>query len=324
MSVSVYAPPSVGNVSVGFDSLGLALQPIAGQQVGDVVTVSAAEANDWLVQGPWAHALPTDPTDNAIHDVHQRFNQALQAKGMVPHSVQVVLDKRLPIGSGLGSSASSVVACAVALNEFHQQPLSDEALLSVMADAEAKISGGYHLDNVAPAFIGGLQLMTPFADQPFVVLPELLGLYWVVVYPGTQLNTHASRSVLPSELPMPLAIEWVQRTAAFVDACHRQDLHGAAALLHDVVAEPHRQSLLPRFSALKSQLMSQGALAAGISGSGPTVFAVTDDLSHAEAMAQVMADAYVANEQGFVHICKADVAGARAVNQVNAVKGAVA
>ncbi len=324
MSVSVYAPPSVGNVSVGFDSLGLALQPIAGQQVGDVVTVSAAHHDQWHVKGPWAHALPTDPKENAIHDVHQRFNQALKAKGMTPKPAKVVLDKRLPIGSGLGSSASSVVACAVALNLFHQQALSDEDLLSVMADAEAKISGGYHLDNVAPAFTGGLQLMTPFADQPFVVLPELLGLYWVVAYPGTQLNTQASRSVLPSELPMPLAIEWVQRTAAFVDACHRQDLQGAGALLQDVVAEPHRVQLLPGYADLKALLNDQGALAVGISGSGPTVFAVTDDLTQAQAFEKLMASEYVANERGFVHICKADVAGARVVQQPDELKGAVA
>ena len=98
--------------------------------------------------------------------------------------------------------------------------------------------------------------------------------------------------------------------ATFVDGCHRQDKTQAFAVVEDRVAEPYRESLLPKFSEAKGHMLNQGALASGISGSGPTLFAVFDDLSLANEMAEWLKANYLQSDLGFVHVCHADHEGA--------------
>jgi len=112
--ITVYAPASMGNVGVGFDLLGAALAPIDGTLLGDCVTISAIDTGVEFEQvGAWAHKLPTHLTDNIVYQCAVFFLEKLQRTD----GVKLVLEKNLPVGSGLGSSASSVVAALYALNE---------------------------------------------------------------------------------------------------------------------------------------------------------------------------------------------------------------
>lgn len=310
MSVTVFAPASIGNVSVGFDVLGLAVRPIDGSLLGDLVSVSAAQEDSLVVKGEFANKLPGKPTDNIVWHCLKLFNQALEEQDKSPEPVMLTLEKRMPVGSGLGSSACSVVAALEALNVYYHHVFSEETMLMLMGKMEAQISGSLHYDNVAPCYLGGLQLMVPDEQVISRKLPGFDECYYVMAYPGIEVSTKAAREVLPTQYSRQDLIQYGQNLATFVDACHRNDKQQAYAVVQDVVAEPYRQHLLPGFENAKAYLTAQGALAVGISGSGPTLFCVCDQQERAEEMAQWLRLNYLQTDLGFVHVCKVDEQGA--------------
>ena len=322
--VSVFAPASIGNVGVGFDVLGLAVKPIDGMLLGDVVSVEKADYDSLEVVGRFAHKLPGDPKDNIVWHCLALFNIALIDSDKKVDCVKLTLDKKMPVGSGLGSSACSVVAALEGLNVYYQQAhgvsFDEKAMLSMMGKMEAKISGSLHYDNVAPCYLGGLQLMVPDEQIIARTLPVFTDCYYVMAYPGIEVSTKAAREVLPTSYSRADLITHGQNLATFVDACHRQDKQQAFSVLDDVVAESYRQHLLPGYQAAKVYLLAQGNLAVGISGSGPTLFCVSDNLSLAQDNAIWLQAHYLqtinGETDGFVHICQADINGA--VKVVNA------
>lgn len=320
MSVSVFAPASIGNVSVGFDVLGMAVKPIDGTLLGDVVKVVQAEQNKLKVVGQFADKLPQNPEQNIAWHCLELYHQKRQQKGFPTVNVALELDKKMPVGSGLGSSACSVVATLVAIDSFYVKYVDDksvfssEQLLEMMGEMEAKISGSLHYDNVAPCFLGGLQLMVPTADITRT-LPSFDNLYYVMAYPGIEVSTKMAREVLPKHYSRAELIQYGQNLASFVDACHRQKVSLAFEQLTDVVAEPYRQSLLPNFDLAKVQLTELGALAVGISGSGPTLFCACDTIELAEQAKTWLKQHYLQTDLGFVHICKTDNQGACLLEQ---------
>lgn len=311
--VKVFAPVSIGNISVGFDSLGLALSPIDGQLLGDIVEVEADTQNSFALTGDFAQRLPADKESNIVWHVLQAFETALERLNIEVVTVKLTLHKNIPVCSGLGSSACSVVAAYAALNQFYHQPFNDIQLLKLMGLAEAKISGSLHYDNVAPCFLGGMQLMLNKQKQVALSLPLFSDIYWVLAYPDVLISTQAARDLLPSEYDRATLIRFGQNLAGFVAACfqHNQDL--AFALLKDEIAEPYRAELLPKFEQTKQQLLTMNSLAVGISGSGPTLFSACNNLQTAKQQATWLEKNYLQTEQGFVAICQADSAGTRAL-----------
>ena len=315
-SVSVFAPASIGNVSVGFDVLGLAVKPIDGTLLGDVVTVSATTSseNSLTVTGSFADKLPTNKEDNIVWSCLLLFNEQLTSADRVPVFVDISLDKKMPVGSGLGSSACSVVAALAALNAFYAKyqdfSFAENLLLKMTGQMEAQISGSLHYDNVAPCYLGGLQLMVPDENVISRILPSFDDCYYVMAYPGIEVSTKAARDVLPTSYSRSDVISYGQNLATFVDACHRQDKSQAFSVLTDVIAEPYRTNLLPRYQESRDYLTAQGALAVGISGSGPTLFCVCDSAQQAEQYALWLQDNYLQTALGFVHVCKVDKVGA--------------
>jgi homoserine kinase len=314
--LALYAPASIGNLSVGFDALGLALAPLDGSLLGDIVRLSPlADSNsDWNLEvtGPFAAYLPPDPEKNIVISCCRRFQAIAAEKGHAIEPLNVVLDKRLPIGSGLGSSASSVVAAVEALNRWHGNLLGLREKFRLMAEMEGAISGEIHLDNVAPCLHGGLRLCPPGSESEYS-LPWPTSWRAVVCWPGTELTTREARTVVPTEIPRSVAVRHGAQFAQFVHALHTANTKLAAASVVDLIAEPYRRRLLPGFDEAKLELRDLGALAVGISGSGPTIFALADTGRVAKDAAAWMESRYRKNERGFVHICRADLGGARAV-----------
>ncbi|WP_162272304.1 homoserine kinase [Thalassotalea crassostreae] len=313
--VKVFAPASIGNVSVGFDVLGMAVTPISGELLGDTVEIDVAEngISDLNCIGSFKDVLPPNKEDNIVWHALQLFEQQLADKSIAVSAVSMTLNKNMPVGSGLGSSACSIVAALVALNEFYQQPFNQQELLFMMGAMEAKISGSLHYDNVAPCFIGGLQLMSSDAKVISRTLPSFDELYWVMAYPGIEMSTKAAREALPENYSRGQLIEFGQNLASFIDACHRQDCDSAMQSIVDIVAEPYRCNLLPKFKENKNYVLANGAKAAGISGSGPTLFVACDDLQKAQQLSQYLQQNYLQSNTGFIHICKTDTAGARVI-----------
>jgi homoserine kinase len=315
-SLTVFAPASSGNLSVGFDALGLALSPMDGSLLGDIVELRSGNPGDWSleVSGPFADALPENPEQNIVMTSSRRFELEAQRAGVNIAPLFVTLNKRLPVGSGLGSSASSIVATLVALNQYFGRPLNRPKLLHLMAEMEGSISGEVHLDNIAPCLMGGLRLCIPGSSQQY-------GLPWpghwrsVIAWPGSRLNTREARSVLPDTVPRETVVAHGAQFARFVHELHMGDAMSAAECLVDMLAEPHRAKLLPGFLEAREELVSRGALAVGISGSGPTIFAIVDDQNIANTVQKWLQSNYLQTPEGFVHVCRADLEGARVVGR---------
>lgn len=305
--VKIYAPASIGNVSVGFDVLGAAVSPVDGTLLGDCVTVVAADRFSLENTGRFVSKLPANPQENIVYQCWERFCQAIGKQ--VP--VAMTLEKNMPIGSGLGSSACSVVAGLMAMNEFCGKPLDDTALLALMGELEGRISGSVHYDNVAPCFLGGVQLMIEENGIISQDVPCFDDWLWVMAYPGIKVSTAEARAILPAQYRKQDVIKHGRLLAGFIHACHTRQPALAAKLMQDVVAEPYRTKLLPGFAAARDAAADIGALACGISGSGPTLFAVCNEQATAQRMADWLSQHYLQNDEGFVHICRLDTAGAR-------------
>jgi homoserine kinase len=309
-SVVVYAPASIGNVSVGFDVLGAAVSPIDGTLLGDRVMVEAS-ANEFELAavGHFVDKLPSDPKENIVYDCWRVFARELDHKRIPLLPVKMTLEKNMPIGSGLGSSACSIVAALDALNQYHDKPLDETELLALMGEMEGQISGGVHYDNVAPCYLGGLQLMVEELGIISQSVPSFDEWYWVMAYPGITVSTAAAREILPAQYRRQDIIAHGRHLAGFIHASHAGQPKLAAKMIKDVIAEPYREKLLPNFAGARQYATTAGALATGISGSGPTLFSVCDSKDVAQRVANWLAENYVQNDQGFVHICRLDKQG---------------
>ncbi|PSV44008.1 homoserine kinase [Photobacterium sp. GB-36] len=312
MSVVVYAPASIGNVSVGFDVLGAAVSPIDGTLLGDRVKVAAGQTSFSLqCVGAFVDKLPQQAEENIVYRCWQVFARELDKKGVTLLPVDVTLEKNMPIGSGLGSSACSIVAALDALNRFHDQPLNETELLALMGEMEGEISGSLHYDNVAPCFLGGLQFMVEELGIISQKVPCFDDWYWVMAYPGIKVPTAEARAILPAQYRRQDVITHGRHLGGFIHACHSNQPLLAAKMIKDVVAEPYREKLLPGFAQARQYALDAGAIASGISGSGPTMFSVCTDLEVAKRLARWLEEHYVQNDEGFVHVCRLDSLGAK-------------
>ncbi len=312
MDVVVYAPASIGNVSVGFDVLGAAVSPIDGTLLGDRVEVKAAtEPFQLTTAGRFVSKLPDNPKENIVYHCWQVFARELKKRAIALKPLRMTLEKNMPIGSGLGSSACSIVAALDALNRFHGQPLNEMDLLALMGEMEGQISGGVHYDNVAPCYLGGLQLMLEELGIISQQVPCFDDWLWVMAYPGIKVSTAEARAILPSQYRRQDIIAHGRHLGGFIHACHSKQDVLAAKMIKDVIAEPYREKLLPGFAKAREYATSAGALATGISGSGPTLFSICKQQDVAERVANWLENNYIQNEEGFVHICRLDKQGSK-------------
>lgn len=297
---------------MGFDVLGLAVKPVNGDPMGD--QISLFESDDFLFQVTGQHAedVPNDKSNLACL-AYQRIKAAYDHLHEAKAPVQLVLEKNLPVGSGLGSSGATIVATLLAANHYFDDFLSLKALLIMAADLESIYTGSPCMDNVAPCLTGGFQLMTQSKDLPIIPVPFPQHWRMVLFYNGSEVLTESARSVLPEQVPMQTAINHAKNLAVFVQALNLGADDLAAEHLYDLLAAPHREALLPHFSLFRDYARSQGAIATGISGSGPTVFAVCSDNDSAENIAQY-AQKRVLNDQGFAVVCEIDELGAHLID----------
>ena len=310
MAVSAFAPASIGNVSVGFDILGAALKPIDGQILGDNVEVHDGDSEFSLeVKGWFADKLPSDPKKNIVYDAFVGFKKFMEEHGKSVKPLHMVLFKNLPIGSGLGSSAASIVAAVAALNAFHDNPMSENEALELMGTLEGKISGSVHYDNDAPSYLGGIQLLVNELGVISEKVPSFADWYWVSCYPGIVVSTAAARAILPKEYSRADAITFARRMGVFIQASHNGNGDLAAAVLKDCIAEPYRRQLIPGFDDACAKGKELGAIASGISGSGPSIFIVMKDLKKAEEMQDWLKQNFIQNDNGFCNICRIDTEG---------------
>jgi len=313
MTVRAYAPASIGNFAAGFDLMGAAVAPLDGSLWGDVVAAETAAAPSLTVSGPYAAGMPADPWQNLVLRTFVLFREALREKAADCPPLAFHLEKNLPLRSGLGSSASSVVATLTACQALLGEPLSRSELYAVAGRAEALVSGAPHLDNVVPSLAGGLQLLVPGAGGPKARrLPWPEDLVLAMVSPVFELATEESRKVLPSSFALAEALAFAQNLAGFVHALASGDRELLRRCLRDVLAEPRRASLVPGFRAAQAAALEAGALGCTLSGSGPALFAVAESPGHGrivrDALQGALQEAGLASE---ARLCGLDHLGAR-------------
>lgn len=277
-----FAPASVGNVGVGFDILGHALEG-----VGD--RVSARRIEEPVVRVSAIRGvvtdLPFDPEQNTAARAVAAWRSALD----LPFGIELEIDKGIPLGSGLGGSAASATAALTAANGLLAEPLPVAALYPYALEGERAASGSLHGDNVAPQLLGGLVLATH--DQ-MVPIPVPAGLTAVVVHPHFVLETRKAREALRGVYALNEFVAQSEGLALVLAGCFRGDFELIGRGLRDGLVEPRRAALIPGFAAVKQAALDAGALGASISGAGPSVFGWFRQRAQAEAAGAAMAAAF--------------------------------
>ncbi|MGI4816771.1 MAG: homoserine kinase [Janthinobacterium lividum] len=305
--IKIYAPASIGNVGVGFDILGAAVTPIDGTLLGDCISIQSSDKFQLNCHGSFSNNLPTDIKKNITWKAWRWFNKYTNKK--TPISIK--LEKNMPVGSGLGSSASSIVASVLAFNQFYKTQLTKTELIKLMGSLEGDISGDIHYDNVAPCYLGGLQLIT--GDKNYITqkLPVFKNWLWIIAWPGITLSTSTARNILPLNYKKDICIQNSRNLSAFIHALHTKQSELAIHFMKDTLAEPYRIPLIPKFLHIKRSIMKLGALTCNISGSGPTLFSICLNISIANKVKEWLEKNFITNSKGFVYICKIDQLGAR-------------
>jgi homoserine kinase len=284
-SAEVFAPATMANLGVGFDILGLALEEpgdIVRAEIKDTpgVEIAHIEGDDGK--------LTRDPTKNTAGVAAASVLRLLSAD----RGVRLTLFKRLPLASGLGSSAASAVAAAVAVNAILGYPLSIEQLLPAALDGEAAVSG-YHADNVGPCLFGGITLVSGIESTRIRRMPIPTALHLAMVTPDVAVPTAIARSVLPTSVPLRDMVRQTAAVARLIDAIYRDDVETMAqAMESDGIIEPARAHLIPMLAEVRVAAKRAGALAVVISGAGPTLCAICDSEPRARAAASAMQSVY--------------------------------
>ncbi|RZS94704.1 homoserine kinase [Cecembia calidifontis] len=263
--VTAFAPATVANVSCGFDILGFAID-----ELGDWVQVTQSDSGILRVveiQGDGGK-LPLEPEKNTCSVAIQAMLDEMGLR----QGLDIHLFKGLPLGSGMGSSAASAAAALVAANEILGNPFEKKDLVPFAMEAERIACGAAHADNVAPSIMGGFVLIRGYDPLDVVKLPVPEGLYCTLVHPHLELKTADSRSVLRQQISLKESTVQSGNIAGLIAGLFQSDFELISRSLKDVIAEPSRALLIPGFYELRESIRSVGALGSGISGSGPTIF----------------------------------------------------
>lgn len=279
-----FAPASVANVAVGFDLLGYAVP-----DVGDTVTVrriDVPEVRIAAIRGS-AVALPLDAPGNTAGAALIALREGLG----LPFGFELEIDKGIPLSSGMGGSAASCVAALIAANALLDVPLSRERLYAYSLDGEAVASGSRHGDNLGPMFLGGLVLSTL---ERLVPVPVPAHWHSLLVHPDALLETRRARAALQGNYALKEFVAQSSNLALVLAGCHAGDAGLVRAGLVDVLIEPRRSPLIAGFDAAKAVALAAGAMGAGISGAGPSVFAWYEERETALAAAPKVRAAFAA------------------------------
>lgn len=303
--VRAFAPATVSNVGPGFDVFGFAVEAI-----GDVVAARRAATPGVRiarVTGDGGKLPAAAESNTAGIAVAELLRDAPEA------GVELEVHKGMPLASGLGSSAASAVAAVVAVDALLGLGRPRRELLACALEAERRACGAAHGDNAAPSLFGGF-VMVRGAGETLRVdpLPVPEDLFCALLHPHVAVPTGEARALLGASVPLAAAIRQWGNAAALVAGLLRDDDELIASALEDAVAEPLRSARVPGFAAMRRAALDAGALGCGLSGSGPTLFALCRGERAAERIAGAMAEALApSGVEGDAHVTRVGARGAR-------------
>ena len=288
-SIKVRATGSVANVSCGFDCIGYAIaKPV------DTVTIKTKDSPGVHItlSGSKAETIPPAAKYNTAGKAILSLLNSLD----IDQGFNVHIEKGIPPGSVLGSSAASAAAAIVGVNELLGNPLKLEELLVHGIAGEAVASGGFHADNIAPALFGGIILIRSYDPLDILQLPVPENLFSTAVLPDFVINTRDARNILPNRVPLKSAVEHAGNLAGVTLGLHENDFDLLGRSMVDLFAEPVRAELIPGYHIVQKVAMDTGAIGCGISGSGPALFALSDSEEMAKKVGSAMVKAFKKNK----------------------------
>lgn len=286
-NLKVFAPATVANLACGYDLLGLAVHGM-----GDEVIIKVSETKGITlskVSGDQGK-LPKDATKNVAGITALAVLKHLGLEKEIGFEME--LRKKMPFGTGLGSSAASSVAGAMAVNEALGRPLTKRELLPFAMLGEQAADGAYHADNIAPSLLGGIIFCrdNPSLDIHRIYAPK--GLYATVVLPEIEILTKDSRNILSENVLLKKHIQQSGNLGGLIIGLMNSDFDLIGRSLSDVIIEPQRAKLIPHFYDVKEAALGAGALGCSISGAGPSIFALSANSLKAEKTANAMQEAF--------------------------------
>ncbi|MGA0132797.1 MAG: homoserine kinase [Opitutales bacterium] len=281
--VRVFSPATVANVACGFDVLGFAIE-----KPGDEIVARLSDRPGLRITQITGDdgRLPLDPARNTA---------GVAALGLLRHlgrpeiGIELEIHKKMPFGSGLGSSAASAVGGAFVVNHLLGAPLDRRQLLPFVVAGEAAADGAWHADNVAPCLLGGITLIRSNAELDVMDVPIPDRLWAAVVHPDIVVLTKVAREIMPRHVQLETSTQQSGNLGGLLCGFFKSDYPLIGRSLHDLVAEPHRQRLIPGFYRAKRAAMDAGALGFSISGAGPSVFALCEGEATARRVAEAVA-----------------------------------
>ncbi len=304
-SVKIFAPATVANLSCGFDVLGCCLDT-----VGDEMIISLSETPGVRITKIEGADLPLETHKNvagvAVEALLNKLNTNL--------GVEIEIYKKIKAGSGIGSSAASSAGAVWGVNYLLDNPFTKRELVPFAMAGEKLASGNAHADNVAPALLGGFTLVRSYIPLDIIKLNTPEDLVMTVIHPQIEVKTSDSRSVLKENVSLKDAIQQWGNVGGLVAGLCTEDYALIGRSLEDVIIEPLRSILIPEFETIKEAAIDHGALGCGISGSGPSVFALSKSLENADNVAKAIREVY--NKTGLdfdIHVSKINTTGIKVI-----------
>ena len=281
-TVKVLAPATIANIVCGFDVLGMALN-----DPSDVMEITLSEKPGIRLRHEDKYDLPTIPEQNVAGVALLELMTKLDGN----YGFDIIIEKRIKPGSGLGSSAASAAGIVVAANYLLGNIFSKEELVSFAMAGEKLASGVKHADNVSPAIYGSVTLIRSIFPLDIISL-QAPPMFVTVVHPQIEVKTSDSREILRKEVLFKDAIKQWGNIAGLVAGFLKNDYGLISRSLEDVIVEPVRSMLIPGFDEVKKRSLEAGALGGGIAGSGPSIFMLSETKDTAKKVEKIMKDVY--------------------------------
>lgn len=281
--IKVFSPGSITNLSCGYDILGVCLN-----NRGDEITVTKTENKGIIIKSNDNYNISNDINKN----VAGIAAQALLKKTSTEFGFEIEIKKGIKPGSGIGSSAASSAGTVFAINQLLDSPFSQLDLIKFSMEGEKFVSDSYHADNVAPIILGGITLVRSISEIDVIKLPTPKSLEVIIIRPNIEIKTSDSRKVLRKKIKIEEMVQQSANLGSFVSSLYNEDFNLMSRSIVDIIAEPNRRILIPEFDNIIKLSKINGAIAAGISGSGPSIFSLSKDTIISEKILKATTDHY--------------------------------
>ncbi len=305
--IKIFAPATIANVSCGFDVLGLCLDTVGDEMIIRKTTEKGIKISKLVGQD-----LPLETKKN----VAGVAGLAMLKKLNIDHGFEIEMYKNIKAGSGIGSSAASSAGTVWAMNELLGTPFSAQELVPFAMEGEKLASGTAHADNVAPALLGGFTLVRSYTPLDVIKIHAPKELFSTVIHPQIEIKTADARSVLKQQVSLKTAVKQMGNLGGLISGLYTENYELIGNSLHDEIVEPHRSILIPGFDRVKTESMNSGALGSGISGSGPSIFALSKGEETANTVAESMKKVYQDIGIDFdIHVSKINQEGIKIIHK---------